>query len=91
MLCLVLLIVVVETCATIATFMVVVVGVIVAVAVVILILLAFVRIRCSLVIGIVRVFSFRDDWLILILGNSFLHHVFQRPPHLIHLTKLIFN
>jgi len=87
---LVLLIVVVETRAAIATFMVVV-GVIVAVAVVILILLAFVRIRCSLVIGIVRVFSFRDDWLILILGNSFLHHIFQLPPHLIHLTKLIFN
>lgn len=73
---LILLIVVVETCATIATFMVVV-GVIVAVTVVILILLAFVRIRSSLVIGIVRVFPFSDDWLILILGNSFLHHVFQ--------------
>jgi len=73
---LILLIVVVETCATIATFMVVV-GVIVAVTVVILILLAFVRIRSSLVIGIVRVFPFSYDWLILILGNSFLHHIFQ--------------
>jgi hypothetical protein len=87
---LILLIIVVETCPSISTF-IVVLGCCIIVVAVMMILLVFVRIRCTLVIGIVRVFPFNNDCLILILGNSFLHNVFQRTPHLIHLTKLIFN